>query len=296
MTVAKKLIVFASLFLASCLMAELVFAECPDCYIDHKAMKSYGTSANGRPIVRVKLTGSWDVTPGHSDSRMFSAVRDAVRDWNNAADPATGRGAFYQYDFSDQTQSADDNDVNIRIVKAPPEYKGPAYLSGPAGGPYNVNLPANSADKCTPAALLERVKHEIAHPMGLAHMEVRSGKCRQPVASMMDAPTNSSVPCPQMGREIQPRDIQVSINVDDPAFRQGNCKSRGEGLGGPTDFITPPEPTPTPTGGSYGCHTYQDFDSFYVGEGCWHDYWTIMIICDGYVTYFSQADLDVHCY
>lgn len=81
---SRSSLILAALLLVVCLIADTLFAACPDCYLDHKAMKSYGTSANGRPIARIKLSGQWDDTPGHSDSRMFNAVRDAVRDWNQA--------------------------------------------------------------------------------------------------------------------------------------------------------------------------------------------------------------------
>lgn len=112
---------------------------------------------------------------------------------------------------------------------------------------------------------------------------------------MMDAPSRADAPCIEYGRSIQARDVQVSNDVDNPAYREGNCKSLGEGQGAKNLIIPSPSPTPTP-GGDQGCYTIQDFDSYYVGEGCWHDYWTVMVFCNGYLVHFSQADLDVSCY
>lgn len=292
----RPILILTIIFFGALFFLVESLGSCPDCYLDHKAMKSHGTSDNGRPIVRVNLTGSWDTSPGQSDPRMFSAVRDAVADWNRAVDPATGRGAFYHLDFSSATQNADDRDVNIRIVKAPQGYAGRAYITGPAGGPYNVNIPANSPDKCvSAAALLEVVKHELGHPMGLAHKEKGFGKCRGDEDSIMNAPSRQDAPCIELFRKIEPRDVQVTNDVDNPSYRQGNCKSTGQGKGA-ADLITP-TPTPTPSGGGdQGCYTMQDFDSYYVGEGCWHDYWTVIVVCNGYLVHFSQMDLDVSCY
>lgn len=292
---STRILRLASVLLAVSLAANSLFAACPDCYLDHKAMKSFGTSANGRPTVRVKLTGDWAASSTQSDPRMFNAVRDAVRDWNNAVDPSTGRGAFYEMSFNSDTQNADDKDVNIRIRKLPDSYTGPAYVSGPPGGPYNINLPANSVDKCSADALLEVVKHELGHTMGLAHLTQGFGQCRGNEASVMDAPNRADAPCTTMGRSIQPRDIQVSICVDDGKCKQESCKSVGEGKGGKNLNVPTPTPEPSPVQGG-GCFNVQDFDSYYVGEGCWHEYWTVATFCDNRLVYYSVADLDVHCY
>jgi hypothetical protein len=166
-------------------------------------------------------------------------------------------------------------------------------MQGPKGGPYDIFLPANYGDKCSPAALLEVVKHEFGHPMGLAHLSRGMGKCRGDEDSIMTAPPTETAPCIEFFRDIQPRDIQVSNNVDSLTYRQDNCKSVRSKTA--RDLITP-TPTPTPSQGFQGCYTVQDFDSYYVGEGCWHDYWTVMTFCDGYLVHFSQADLDVNCY
>lgn len=287
---------FASALLALCLAAPSLFAACPDCYLDNKAMKSHGTSTNGRPIVKVKLTGDWNVSPGQSDPRMFNAVRDAVNNWNSAVDPSTGRGAFYEMSFNSETQNADDNAVNIRITKLPAGSQEVAHIQGPVGGPYNIKIPADAVEKCSPEALLEVVRHEVGHTMGLAHLRTGVGLCRGNEASVMDAPNRADAPCTTMGRSIQPRDVQGTICVDDPTCKRENCKSIGQGRGGGNLATPTPTPEPSPTQGGGGCYNEQFFDSVYVSEGCWHEYWTVMTFCEGRLVYLSVADLDVHCY
>lgn len=229
MRTSKVLLLFgcAATFLYAVLY--VTRASCPECFQNFKPVPDDGSrSANGRPIIKLKLGGQFDVTPGHSDGRIFNAVSGAVNAWNTATN-AEGRGAHYEIAFNQQTQNSDDSAVNIRIVKDLPDSadaqtgRGVPWVSGPQGGPFNLHIPAHYADICTAEGLLQAIEHELGHIFGLYHNLKQVGSCRGDEQTIMK-PRDPSQGCVQLNRAISQRDVQRTIDLAEiPGYANNEC-------------------------------------------------------------------------
>jgi hypothetical protein len=221
-----------------------------------------GRSANGRPIITLQITGSWDDPPGshNTNANMFNAVTSAVSGWNGATN-AAGNGAYYEIRFDNSTQQADTRNINILVVRDNAlngprgERKYTEYADGDPPGPYVIHLRPDDVSSCSLDALSEIIEHEIGHVFGLAHKHTKDNNCHLDDATIMDAPSEGDSACDHVaGRYISQKDIQTILDRQyDAMFRTGNCRviykghegNSGGGGGGPTP--TPPPPTPDPT-------------------------------------------------
>jgi hypothetical protein len=144
----------------------VIAGDCPSCdqglpRLPGRASEGKPAEVNGRPQISVRIDGSWDSTPGHTDSQVWDAVNEGMRRWNDATN-GFGTSSYYNFDLR-QTDSG----AQITIVKDAGE-KACAHTDGPPGGPYVIHLPAN-ANQRTLEALINTIEHELGHVYGLDH-------------------------------------------------------------------------------------------------------------------------------
>jgi hypothetical protein len=274
-----SLLVFTCLFLCA-FAVRSSYADCPECYQDNMRVPDNGArSANGRPIITLKLTSDWNVSSGQSDPRIYNAVSGAVAGWNDATN-GSGNGSYYEIAFNQQTQTTDDRQVNIRIVKDP-NIEAVGQVFGPPGGPYSIHLRSDVADTCSAEALLTIIEHEIGHVYGLYHPKVSTNV---PCFSMMRPADSAQCSSVNTNLAITQADVDLTTRLATDQLTRNGCKHAWPPNGGAGSGPTA-TPTPFPTATPPGCID-QDHDGVCALDDC----------DDSDPTVAYDSDGDHYCY
>jgi hypothetical protein len=170
-------ILCTSIILFALLSSFVAYTDCPPCVnnIGQPDVSGNGTSADGRPILTVKIDSSWNVdNAGNSQGTTNSAIWNGIQGcsgcvppdgaigmWNSAQGTSQKAPYFFKLD-----QTA--NSPNITIVRDP-SVTDCAVTRGvfSAGGPYTIRIPP-SASNLDIWSIIETIAHEFGHVTGLA--------------------------------------------------------------------------------------------------------------------------------
>lgn len=130
------------------------FAQCPTCYYNETPMTGGCCDTDptglGRRVIKVKIDGSWDATPGQTNSNIWNGIVGcascnpplvgAVDRWNNATD-SSGNHTNYYFMVD---QSAQNPDI---IIKQGTPASGSCASSAfnSTTGQWTTTLPAAAA-------------------------------------------------------------------------------------------------------------------------------------------------------
>jgi dual-action HEIGH metallo-peptidase len=219
---------FFSLILSASMNPVLVVAQtaCPPCFYDQTPQSAGdcntcqgGCSAcpecGSRRVIMVKIDGSWDTTPGHTQANIWNGAVAAVQMWNNARDQF-GNGTGYCFQVN---QSTSNPHVTVRKQAT---FGACASMSGLNGGPYMVNLP-NGTQNYSASTVSSRIAHEFGHTIGLENVTACPSVMN---GSSADCTTNVTT-------TIQPDDVvQSNRNLMSPFNCNAYYDESGQGGGG----------------------------------------------------------------
>lgn len=224
--------------------------DCPRCYYNQTPPNTSGngTSADGRPKVKVKIDSSWNVdNSGNPQSGTNANIWNAVNgcqgcssvgslaEWNNATGANNSKAPFFlEVDQGTQTP-------NITIVRgSPPGGACASTTLSPPGGPYTITIPPGTQNMDL-WAIVETISHEIGHLIGLDDVTDLEACGFASVMSPAENGCNASA-----GSTVTATDVNQSRKAMDP-----NTKVTCEAFVNFDDVkVKPaasPSPTPTPT-------------------------------------------------
>jgi hypothetical protein len=201
-----------------------VYAECPQCYTDVTPMGGHGVApdGSGRRVIKIRIDGSWDASPGQTYPTIYNGVVAAINAWNTATDQY-GNTTGYYFELSQNASDAD-----IVVVKGDTTLLTDCAEITRVGPPYTMTLPQYTKD-LDPAVISGRTKHEIGHPLGLAN----SDSC----TSIMNKAGGSCYV--QQTTNITNADVAMVNTQFNSTTRSSNCTAnnfsstpQGEGAGG----------------------------------------------------------------
>jgi hypothetical protein len=129
-----------------------IYAKCPNCYKDAEPLNttknqdgSVSTAPDGRAKVSWRIDGSWDAQPGTTNPRFWDGAVAAFQQWNEArgVNNEPSKYSFHQEQQWGQATITLTKDTRGRLAKTTCNY--------------------------FPEMLIDYIKHEIAHALGLAH-------------------------------------------------------------------------------------------------------------------------------
>src|SRR5687768_11862206 len=100
-----------------CILHYNAHAQCPPCYFNGPGPMSGGCcdtcpDGSGRRVIKIRIDGTWNDTPGQTNANIWNGVNEAVNRWNNTTDPS-GWKTNYCFKLDQSAQNP-----NITITKA----------------------------------------------------------------------------------------------------------------------------------------------------------------------------------
>lgn len=153
--------------LIACALNHTVYGQCPPCYYNGPSPMLGGCcdtcpDGSGRRVIKVRIDGSWDNSPGQTNANIWNGVTQAINRWNNATDPS-GFKTNYCFQLDQSAQAPD-----ILIKKANPATGCAAINRNSATNQWILKLPDPNRNY-TQDVVAGRVAHEIGHSIGIAH-------------------------------------------------------------------------------------------------------------------------------
>lgn len=165
--------------------AQSVEAKCPNCFTDADPLNttknqdgSVSTSSDGRPRVSWRIDGSWDAQPGQTNVQIWNAADAAFNQWN------TARGVNNEpsrYSFHREQQWGE---ATITLIKDTRGVLGSSCMRviPKPDGRFDILMKPESAGYSMDM-LIDYIKHEVGHTLGLAHPTVQDMRGRLPGAA-----------------------------------------------------------------------------------------------------------------
>jgi hypothetical protein len=166
-------------------------------------------------VIKVRIDGSWDSSPGHTNDRIWNAVVCALKKWNTTRD-STGytTGYFFVIDQSEGTP-----DILIKREQADPT--DPSVL-----GAMDIGNTTTRVMHLTPGVELEtaasdcgRVSHEIGHGIGLKNTPFNSATNAWNCVSIMAGANANGT---RAYNNVTTRDVDM-VNKQFNASTRGGC-------------------------------------------------------------------------
>lgn len=159
-TPAKALVVKLTFLVGTLLCCSLNgWSICPDCYFNQDPFDSSHAAAedgSGRRQIIIQIDPSWGAT---TNAAIYNGVVSARDDWNTATD---GSGHTTGYYFK-----IDGNASNPDFIITQGTTPSGCAESSATGPPYIITLPPGTTS-LTAAEIMGKIKHEMAHGLGLA--------------------------------------------------------------------------------------------------------------------------------
>ena len=212
---ATRHLIMSVYLLLACALNHTVYGQCPPCYYNGPNPMLGGCcdtcpDGSGRRVIKVRIDGSWDNSPGQTNANIWNGVTQAINRWNNATDPS-GFKTNYCFQLDQSAQAPD-----VLIKKANPATGCAAINRNSATNQWILKLPDPNRNY-TQDVVAGRVAHEIGHSIGIAH----TNAC----LSIMNSNTSpSDCGSGRPSNQIQPMDVAMSNQHADPS-RRPNCTS-----------------------------------------------------------------------
>ena len=189
----------------------VTYAECPLCFKDWTPMSGHGPApdGSGRRVIKARIDGTWDATPGHTNDNIWNSTQDALGQWNGATDAYGNKTGYYL--VLDQTAS--NPDIIIKKGSVPSNSCGKTAVNN-SGPPYTMTFPPGT-ENFSRAVIGGRIKHEIGHTIGLDNSTACASIMNESTADCTGNITNT----------IKPADV-ASVNRNFDPNRRSTCTSQ----------------------------------------------------------------------